>query len=161
MVVPPTVPTPDIHTMASTRPEDFDAEEPEAAEAEAIAGRKQVAQLKGCAPLVKLLDAEAPMVICGAANALYNLALDEENADALLPLGALPKLCALLVHEDTGVKASVAGVLMNVCATSPSCRLELSIMQLLPALLKVIADGQASEAGEPEVRKNALGALII
>ena len=72
------------------RPEDFDAEEPEAAEVDAIKGREQIASLEGCAPLVKLLDSASVEVICGAANALFNLALHGENADALLPLGALP-----------------------------------------------------------------------
>ena len=78
------------------RPEDFDAEEPEAAEVDAFKGRQQVGELEGPAALVALLASDIPSVLCGAANALYNLALDAANADALLPLGALPKLMGLL-----------------------------------------------------------------
>ena len=117
--------------MANLRPEDFDAEDPEAAELDALRGRKQVGELEGPASLVNLLGSSHPSVLCGAANALFNLALDGPNADALLPLGALPKLCGLLEHEDDSVKASMAGVLMNVCATSPMCR---SIMDLFAIL---------------------------
>jgi hypothetical protein len=144
------------------RPEDFDAEDPESAELDALRGRLQVGELEGAATLVQLLGSDEPSVICGAANALYNLALDATNADQLLPLGALPKLCGLLEHEDAAVKAAVGGVLMNVCATSALCRSELSVTRLLPALLKAIvaADVAAAEGiEEPEVRKNALGAL--
>ena len=104
-----------------------------------------------------LLDSDKPSVLCGAANALYNLALDSANADELLPLGALPKLCGLLEHESGDVRAAMTGVLMNVCATSETCRTELGLMRLLPELLKAIA---ADKPGEnPEVMKNALGAL--
>ena len=142
------------------RPEDFDAEEPETAEADAIKGRRQLHDLQGIAPLTKLLQSEAPAVLCGAANALYNLCLVRENAEALLPLGTLGRLCNLLDYDDLTVKAAVAGVLMNVCATSPLCRSELAMSGLMPALLQqIVAAGEEPTDGEPEVRKNALGAL--
>ena len=67
-----------------------------------------------------------------------------------LPLGFFLGLAVLLG----------AGVLMNACATSTNCRLELSVTRLLPALLKaIVAASAAGEAAEPEVRKNSLGAL--
>ena len=143
------------------RPEDYDAEEPEAAEEQAVIGRAQANALQACAPLVKLLDAELPSVICGAANALFNLTIAPENADALLPMGALPKLCLLLDHADAAVKAAAAGVLMNVNATSTRCRSELAYSGLLKQLLdQIVAAGAYDSATfEPEVRKNALGAL--
>ena len=151
--------------MSYPRPEDYDAEEPEAAELDALRGRKEAAELDGPKDLVALLDNKNASVLIGAANALFNLALDPPNADALLPLGALPKLAAHLEHEDDEVKASMAGVLMNICATSLSCRTELAVTRLLPALLKAIVDaGEKLASGdikgfEPEVRKNSLGAL--
>ena len=145
------------------RPEDYDAEEPELAERHAAAGRRAVGQLDGCAQLVRLLDSDQPAVVVGAANALYNLALHGENADALLPLGALPRLCAHLDHEEETVRAAASGVLMNVCATSPTCRSELSVTGLLPALLKAITESASAEEGASDavadLRKNALGAL--
>ena len=63
-----------------SRPEDFDAEEPEAAEIDALRGRRQVGELEGPAALVELLSSTHPSVLCGAANALYNLALDKPAA---------------------------------------------------------------------------------
>ena len=67
---------------------------------------------------------------------------------------------ALLEHDDNAIKAAMAGVLMNVTATSLACRAELSVTGLLPQLLRAISTS-VPEAGaaEPEVRKNALGAL--
>ena len=123
------------------------AEEPEAAELDALRGRKEAAELDGPKDLVALLDNKNASVLIGAANALFNLALDPPNADALLPLGALPKLAAHLEHEDDEVKASMAGVLMNICATSLSCRTELAVTRLLPALLKAIVDAMRLGAG--------------
>lgn len=163
----------------AARPEDFDAEEPEVAEYDAVRGRQQIGDLEGCAQLVALLDSDEPPVLRDAANALYNLALFQPNADSLLQLGGLPKLCGGLEHMDSTVRAAMAGVLMNVCATSPRCRSELVVTGLLPQLLRAIAiahaaapaaapagaDAAAAAAedplayGELEVRKNALGAL--
>lgn len=143
------------------RPEDFDAEDPEAAELDALRGRHEVNELGGPAQLVALLSSADPQVLCDCAAALRNLALDASIADSLLPFGALPQLMGLLEHDDDAVKAEMAGVLMNVCATSESGRAELSVTQLLPALLKVIASSVATSDNpdEPEVRKNSLGAL--
>ena len=99
----------------AARPEDFDAEEPEVAEYDAVRGRQQIGDLEGCAQLVALLDSDEPPVLRDAANALYNLALFQPNADSLLQLGGLPKLCGGLEHMDSTVRAAMAGVLMN-CA---------------------------------------------
>ena len=158
------------------RAEDLDAEEPEAAERDAIRGRQEIADLDGCKQLVVLLDSDQPPVLCGSANALYNLSLYKANADSLLQLGGLPKLCGGLEHADPAVRAAMAGVLMNVCATSELCRKELVVTGLLPQLLHSIALAHAAApaaapaaaapaaaapaaVGELEVRKNALGAL--
>ena len=59
------------------RPEDFDAEEPEAAEVDAFKGRQQVGELEGPSHLVALLGSEHASVLCDAANALYNLSMEE------------------------------------------------------------------------------------
>jgi hypothetical protein len=163
------------------RPEDFDAEEPEIAERDALRGRQEIGDLEGCAQLVALLDSDQPPVLRDGANALYNLSLLGANADSLLTLGGLPKLCVGLEHPDAAVRAAMAGVLMNVCATSTKCRSELIVTGLLPQLLRAIAiahaaapapapagveaaagggtDDEAAAYGELEVRRNALGAL--
>ena len=52
----------------TARPEDFDAEEPEAAEQDALRGRMEVGDLQGCAQLVALLDSDQPPVLCGASE---------------------------------------------------------------------------------------------
>eukprot|EP00965_Chrysotila_dentata_P237989 6202226-Pleurochrysis_carterae.AAC.1 len=105
------------------------------AEAEAAAARRRVAALDGCRPLVGLLDASDAPVLLGAGSALFNLAIERENADALLRLGALPKLQALISHDVTDVAAAMAGVLMNCCASSPGCRDALDQQDLLGTLL--------------------------
>lgn len=155
------------------RPEDYDAEEPEKAEVVAVGGRQQVASLEGVSKLVTLLDAEQPLVLCDAANALYNLALLPANAEALRP--ALPKLAACLASSDHApARAAAAGALMNVCATSARGRSDLMAAGLLPTLLSAVeppatrgaspvpspsSSSDASAVGERETRRNALGCL--
>ena len=48
----------------------------------------------------------------------------------------------------------MAGVLMNVCATSEACRMELSITRLLPALLSAMSETQS-----PKQQKRVLMVL--
>ena len=53
--------------MSYPRPEDYDAEEPEAAELDALRGRKEAAELDGPKDLVALLDNKNASVLIGAA----------------------------------------------------------------------------------------------
>ena len=114
-----TTTVPNLNFTASVRTaaldEEYNAEEPEAAEADAALGRREVADLGGATKLVELiLNSELPPVLCGAAAALFNLALEPANVAALIELGALPRLIALLGHPDLEVQAAMAGVLMNL-----------------------------------------------
>ena len=139
------------------RAEDFEAEEPELAEADAIRGRQNVADLKGTAAVARLLESSNASVLCGAANALFNLTLLAENADSLLDLDALGKVTAHLDHKEPAVQAAMAGVLMNCCATSVRCREQLSARGLLGVVLPLLE--RAMDAQEKEVLKNSLGTL--
>ena len=149
--------TPCCHLDSQQRAEDFEAEEPELSEADAIRGRQHVADLRGCAPIVKLLESSNASVLCGAANALFNLTLSVDNADSLLELEALPMVTRHLAHQEPSVKAAMAGVLMNCCATSVRCREQLSTQGLLGVVLPLLES--AIDAQEKEVLKNALGTL--
>ena len=64
----------------------------DAAEAHAANARKQMAALNACKDIVMLLSAESVPVLAGAASALFNLALDSANAEALHSLGAMQQL---------------------------------------------------------------------
>lgn len=165
--------------MEPLRPEDYDAEDPEKAELVAVGGREEAADLESVVPLVALLDAVQPSVVCDAANALYNLSLLPRNAAALQP--ALSKLASHLGHKSSTVRAAIAGTLMNVCANSGRCRSELfAKLGLLSKLLSAIAVSHAAAPsaapsramadspppppdaaaiGELETRRNSLGAL--
>ena len=87
---------------------------------------------------MKLLDSPSEPVLCGAANALFNLSIAVENADSLIGLGALPKVIGHLGHAAATVRAAMVGVLMNCCATSELCRVELSTLGLLGVLLPLL-----------------------
>ena len=100
-------------------------------------GRQEVGDLEGVPALVALLQGEALPVVRDAANALYNLSLLPKNAEALLT--ALPTLSQGLRHTNAAVRAAMAGVLMNVCATASSCREALFTAGLLPQLLAALA----------------------
>lgn len=139
------------------RAEDFDAEEPELAEQDGKRGRLKVAELEGILPLVKLLDSTSAPVLTGAGNALYNLTLQAENAETLLQLQGMPKVTKHLAHLDPVVQASMAGVLMNSLASSVTVRDSLAATGLMGQLLPVLE--RSCDMEEPEVRKNALGAL--
>ena len=122
-----TTTVPNLNFTASVRTaaldEEYNAEEPEAAEADAALGRREVADLGGATKLVELiLNSELPPVLCGAAAALFNLALEPANVAALIELGALPRLIALLGHPDLEVQAAMAGVLMNCAGRSEAAR---------------------------------------
>ena len=93
--------------------EDLEPELVDAVEAEAVAGRKEVASLEGLKPIVALIaneQAPAP-VLAGAGSALFNLVLDPANAASLSSLGVLPRLHELVKHAD----AEVAGAIAHTC----------------------------------------------
>jgi len=142
---------------------DFEAEQPDRAEAEAAASRAAVAARSGCAPLVKMLSSSSPVVLSSAADALFNLAIMRENADALLSLGALRQIHDLLGHDDVSIVVGFTGVLMNCCASSPAAREELFHQGLLHTLFSVLtrAVGTASDGAlaQPELASRAMGAL--
>ena len=167
-----TTTVPNLNFTASVRTaaldEEYNAEEPEAAEADAALGRREVADLGGATKLVELiLNSELPPVLCGAAAALFNLALEPANVAALIELGALPRLIALLGHPDLEVQAAMAGVLMNCAGRSEAARAQMAAAGCLATLLAMVArtaapaaDGAAVGSGPAsEVLARALGAL--
>ena len=134
----------------------------DAAEAHAANARKQMAALNACKDIVMLLSAESVPVLAGAASALFNLALDSANAEALHSLGAMQQLHMLVSHENTDVAGAVAGVLMNCCASSSQCRSELESQGLLSTLLPLVASAQGDQAetfSNVEFLSRLLGAL--
>jgi len=141
---------------------DFDAEEPDLVESDAAAGRAAVAARSGIAPLVKMLGSKLTAVLSAAAEALFNLAIMRDNADALHGLGALRTLHDLLGHDEIDVVSGFTGVLMNCCASSPAAREELVAQGLLPTLFSLLVRA-AGEIGdplaEPELAARTLGAL--
>lgn len=140
---------------------EFDAPEPDLAEADAVVGRALIAALEGAAPLVKLLDSPVSAVVCGGLSALFNLAMEERNATALLQLRAFQRLQSLLASPDDQLAAAAAGVLMNCAAASAECRRALLAQGLIETLLPILASAVGKGPGlqREELAAAALGAL--
>ena len=141
--------------------DEFEVDEPDLAEIEAARGRHEVATLEGVRPLLNLLDSPVPAVLTSAANALFNLTIEAENADMVREAGGLAKLHGLLGHEEAAVVASMAGVLMNCCASSSACLDDLAAAGLLDTLLPLLREslGEEGPLAAPELGARLLGAL--
>ena len=144
-------------TPATVDRSDFDAEEPDLAERSALIARAAVAERSGCAKLVKMLEQTVPAVLLAASEALFNLAILSENADALVSLNAMGRLHELCSHEDSAVTTGFVGVLMNCCASSSMARAELASQDLLTTLSDLLA--RAVESENLELAARALGAM--